>query len=192
MLLVVSVFGAGCTQIRPEPPADLRAEAIVVLGNRPPTDQHGQLMPETERRVRRGVETYEDGLAPVVVMTGGASPRGDIEAEVMQAFAIALGVPADAILVETKSQNTIENARFTKQLLSGEEQPARRPHIILVTSPYHLRRARRLFECAGFEVQPTAADPPPSLLHRFEFTAYEVLAAFYYLFIDECGLARGE
>ncbi len=124
-------------------------------------------------------------------MTGGPAPRGDVEAEVMRDLAVDLGVPADAIRIETKSRNTIENARFTKQLLSAEASPGRRSQVILVTSPYHLGRARRLFECAGFEVRPAAAAAPPSLRHRIGFTAYEVMAAVYYAFIDECAQARG-
>lgn len=189
---MLSALLGSCTWSGPELPENLRGEAIVVLGNRPPTDEHGRVMPETERRVRRGVEAYNDGLAPLVVMTGGPAPRGDIEAEVMQALAVELGVPESAIRVETKSRNTIENARFTKQLLSEETDAAARPEVILVTSPYHLERARRLFDCAGFHVGPAAAAAPSSVLHRIGFTAYEVMVAVYYLFIDECAQARGE
>lgn len=101
-------------------------------------------------------------------------------------------MPEDAIRVETKSRNTIENARFTKQLLSGEGDAARRPQVFLVTSPYHLGRAQHLFDCAGFDVEPVAADPPPHLIHRIGFTAYEVMAAVYYAFIDECERSRRE
>jgi len=172
-------------------PEDLRAEAIVVLGNRPPVDKHGRVMPETQRRVRRGVELYRAGLAPVLVMTGGPAPRGNIEAEVMRDLAVELGVPEDAIRVETKSRDTIENARFTKQLLSGEGDAVRKPQVILVTSPYHLARAQRLFDCAGFDVEPAAAEAPPRALSRIGSAAYEVMAAVYYAFIDECAQARG-
>lgn len=191
-LLVLSILVQGCSESWPELPEDLRADAIVVLGNRPPTDEHGRVMPETERRVQRGVEVYNDGLAPLVVMTGGRAPRGDIEAEVMKNFAVELGVPEDAIRIETESRNTIENARFTKQLLSGDGGAERRPRVILVTSPYHLGRAEHLFDCAGFDVEPAAAAAPPSFLRRIGFRVYEVMVSVYYVFIDQCGRARGE
>ncbi len=189
-LVALSVLFGGCTEAWPELPKDLHAEAIVVLGNRPPTDGRGRVMPETHRRVERGVELYQRGHAPILLMTGGPAPRGDVEAEVMRSLAIELGVPEDAIRIEAKSRSTIENARFTKQLLSQQGEAARRPEIILVTSPYHLGRARRLFDCAGFEVRPAASEAPPSILHRIGFTAYEVMAAVYYVFIDECARAR--
>jgi uncharacterized SAM-binding protein YcdF (DUF218 family) len=189
-LVALSVLAGGCTEAWPELPEDLRVEAIVVLGNRPPTDVSGRVMPETNRRVERGVELYQRGHAPILLMTGGPAPRGAIESEVMRSLAVELGVPEDAIRIETKSRNTIENARFTKQLLSEQGEATHRPKIILVTSPYHLGRARRLFDCAGFEVRPAASEAPPSILHRIGSTAYEIMAAVYYVFIDECARSR--
>jgi len=188
--MALSVLVGGCTEAWPEPPEGLRAKAIVVLGNRPPTDGRGRVKPETKRRVVRGVELYQRGHAPILLMTGGTAPRGDVESEVMRSLAIELGVPKDAIRIEPKSRNTIENAGFTKQLLSEQGEAMRRPEIILVTSPYHLGRARRLFHCAGFEVRPAASGAPPSILHRIGFTAHEVMAAVYYVFFDECARAR--
>ena len=189
-MVALGVLVSSCTEALPELPEDLRAEAIVVLGNRPPTDGRGRVEPETNRRVERGVELYQRGHAPILLMTGGTAPRGDVESEVMRALAIELGVPERAIRIETKSQNTIENARLTKKLLSEQGETTRRPEIILVTSPCHLGRARRLFECAGFEVRPAASEAPPSILHRIGFAAYEVMALVYYVFIDECARAR--
>lgn len=155
-LVALGLLLGGCAESWPEPPEDLQAEAIVVLGNRPPTDEHGRVMPETERRVRRGVELFQRGHAPVLLMTGGPAPGGDIEAEVMRAYAVELGVPEEAIRIETKSENTIENAHFSKRILSGEEDGEDSPHVVLVTSPSHLGRAQALFECAGFDVDPAA------------------------------------
>jgi uncharacterized SAM-binding protein YcdF (DUF218 family) len=65
-------------------------------------------------------------------------------AELMKRDAVRLGVPAEAILVEPASVSTEENARFVAQLMQG-----RRLHTaILVTSPYHQRRASVLFSRA--------------------------------------------
>lgn len=149
-------------------------------------------MPETQRRVRRGVELFQQGRAPEMVMAGGTAPRGDIEAEVMRDFAVALGVPEAAIRIETKSRNTIENARFTKDLWTASHDREHRPEILLVTSPAHLERARGLFECAGFVVHAVAAEPPPGFRDRNFARMYELMAALYYSFIDECAAARGE
>lgn len=149
-------------------------------------------MPETGRRVRRGVELFRRGHAPLMVMTGGPAPRGDVEAEVMRSLAVELGVAEGSIRIEGKSRNTIENARFTKHLLSAGGDSERRPRIILVTSPSHLGRARTLFACAGFEVYPAATERTPGFSRRFGDAVHEAMAAVYYLFIDECARASRE
>ena len=180
----------GCADAWPEPPGELRVDAIVVLGNRPPTDARGELMPETRRRVERGVELYRRGHAPLVVMAGGPAPRGEIESEVMRAAAIERSVPSQDIRVETRSRNTIENARYARALFEGDGRNAVPPRILLVTSPSHLGRARRLFECAGFVVHPAASAPPDRLLRRLRDAVYELAVEVYYAFVDECGDAK--
>jgi uncharacterized SAM-binding protein YcdF (DUF218 family) len=62
-------------------------------------------------------------------------------AELMKREAIRMGVPAAAILVEPRSASTEENAEFTAVLM--KERGLRTA--ILVTSPYHQRRASVLF-----------------------------------------------
>ena len=165
------------------------ADAIVVLGNRPPTDAEGNVMPETRRRVTRGVALYRAGLADALLMTGGPAPHDRIEAEVMRDLAIELGVPASAIRLEKRSTDTIENARHSMALLC-DEAPCY-PSVIVVSSPYHLERARRLFECAGFRVQTAETEVPEGPYGR-RFSFSEMMVRFAYAFIDECARARGD
>jgi uncharacterized SAM-binding protein YcdF (DUF218 family) len=167
------------------------AAAIVVLGNRPPLDAEGRVAPETARRVRRGVELFERGLAPILLVTGGPAPHGGTEAEVMAGYAEALGVPPEAIVREPRARDTAENARYAVELLcEGEPEPCR-PSVIVVSSPYHLRRAVRLFECAGAEVQHAGTPIPDDRGYQASFTAYEYGVRLYYVFVDACARARG-
>ena len=174
-----------CARALPPAPRPLRvADAIVVLGNRPPMDAAGNVMPETRRRVTQGVALFQAGFAETLVMAGGPAPHDRVEAEVMRDLAVEQGVPASAIRLEGESRNTIENARNTLRLLCAGEVPCY-PSIIVVSSPYHLRRARRLFECAGARVQTSAsADPGGSYGRRFALS--EALVSFAYAFVDEC------
>ena len=91
-------------------------------------------------------------------MTGGSiewlesrtsSPAGEM-AELLS----LLDVPSDALILETESRNTYENALFTRQIL--EEEGVNR--IILVTSAMHMPRSVALFEKQGFDVLPAPAD----------------------------------
>ena len=161
-----------------------------MLGNRPPVDANGSVRPELRRRVEEGVRLFREGLAPRIVMTGGPAPSGHVEAEVMRQLAIELGVPADAILIEGRSRDTIENAGFTLRLLCGDDD-ACIPTVIVVSTRYHLGRARRLFECAGARVQIAATplpDDEPNYAKRLAFS--ERFVRLYYGFIRPCDRVR--
>jgi uncharacterized SAM-binding protein YcdF (DUF218 family) len=65
---------------------------------------------------------------------------------VLKEYAMSNGVPSENILVTKDVENTADEAVAVKELIS----PSRK--IILVTSAYHMYRAKRLFEKQGFEV----------------------------------------
>lgn len=184
---IVIVGLVGCAQrLVPELPTPRRADAIVVLGNRPPVDEQGEVRPELRRRVEEGVRLFHEGLAPRMIMTGGPAPSGHIEAEVMRDLAVELGVPREAIGVEGRSRDTIENAGFTLRLLCGDDESCV-PSVIVVSTRYHLARARRLFECAGARVQIAASalpDDEPNYAKRLGFS--ERFVRLYYGFIRPC------
>lgn len=89
-------------------------------------------------------ELYHRGLFPVVVFSGGNSattrerfPRG--EAVHYRDHALGLGVPDEAILVETQAGNTGENITLSRTLLT---QRGHRPaSVLLICKPYMQRRA---------------------------------------------------
>ncbi len=60
-----------------------------------------------------------------------------------------LGVPRGRVVAESKSRNTVENARFSRELA----QPKPGERWLLVTSAYHLPRAVGIFRKAGFPVE---------------------------------------
>lgn len=194
MLLCVTILWTGaCGGIPLDSDSPLhRADAIVVLGNRPPTDGQGRVMPETRRRVETGVRLWQAGLAPILVMAGGPAPHDRVEADVMAGLAVYLGVPAKVIRTERASTDTISNARNTVRLLceTTENDAGCRPRVIVVSSRYHLRRARDLFRCAGAEVQVAATPEPNDRDYRLRFLWSERMIRFAYAFIDPCGRAR--
>ena len=59
------------------------------------------------------------------------------EAEVMKTLAVDNGVPADAILLEEQARNTYENVELTRRMLDQNGWK----RVLLVSSPYHMRRA---------------------------------------------------
>jgi uncharacterized SAM-binding protein YcdF (DUF218 family) len=140
------------------PPGSLsgRFDAIVVLGGG--IKDRGTLRPtvelsdETRRRTWCGVELYQQQASGRLVMTGGDARvfgSGPREAPAMKEWAVRLGVPSDAVLIDDQARTTYENALGTKQVLGGANS------IVLVTSAYHLPRATALFKKQGFEVTPS-------------------------------------
>lgn len=135
------------------------APAMVVLGGAvegavPPSRPYPDLRPAADR-LWHAVRLYRAGKAPLLVLSGGTVHRGEpSEAEAMRQFLVDMGVPATAMLLEGRSRTTSENAAETARLL----QPRGIRRILLVTSALHMRRARGLFERAGFEVIPAPTD----------------------------------
>lgn len=96
---------------------------------------------ETDLRVKEGVKLFQEEWAPLIIMSGAARDAGESNAEAMKRLAVKLGVSINKVLVEKEARNTIDNARFTHDLITSNHIQS----IILVTSPYHQRRAALTF-----------------------------------------------
>jgi uncharacterized SAM-binding protein YcdF (DUF218 family) len=143
------------------------ADAIVVLGCR--LDAEGRARERLRQRVARAVELWRAGGAPLLVLSGGGD-RPVAEAEIMRELALAAGVPAEAVLCEPASNNTVENAVNSARLL-GERDITR---ILLVSDRTHLRRAALLFRLAGIEVVDRVGVPARSSARALAETVYEL------------------
>lgn len=136
------------------------ADVIVVLGGGIDVPFAPRVYPDLGAgadRVWHGARLYHAGKAPRILVSGGMLPwrqTGLTEAEAMQAFLIALGVPRSAILLESTSATTRDNAVETARVMAdiGLESA------ILVTSALHMRRAEGSFRAAGISAVPAATD----------------------------------
>jgi uncharacterized SAM-binding protein YcdF (DUF218 family) len=104
---------------------------------------------ETLSRVVLGVELARKFKVPLVLCGGNGEPFTTTvrDADPMAAAALAMGMPANQVLVENESRNTLENARAVRKLLKQDR-------IILATSAYYMRRAKAMFTRQGFVVIP--------------------------------------
>jgi uncharacterized SAM-binding protein YcdF (DUF218 family) len=128
------------------------ADAIVVLSGMLEINQVGDSTyvewgdPD---RFFGGVALFKAGKAQKLIFTGGKMPwdkAKKTEGEVLKDYAISNGLPFEKIFVTKDVENTADEAVAVKELTS----PSKR--IILVTSAFHMYRAKRLFEKQGFEV----------------------------------------
>ncbi len=112
-----------------------------------------------------GVELFKAVKSPLLVFTGGASPwepSAEPEGDVLAGYAKAMGVPEGQIVKTPPVMNTAEEAQAVATLLrsrlSGPAWRGGPPRVLLVTSAFHMPRARRLFERAGVSVIPFPVD----------------------------------
>lgn len=153
--------------------------AVVVLGAR--VTEGGVASDTLAARVMEGVARRREGQ--LLVFSGGIGDFSPAEAIVGRDLAVDAGVAPEAILVETSSHSTRENARETVKLLKAHDVHC--AHV--VSDPYHLARARWCFEQEDFEVTiGPVLDAPRhrSLISRMWWTAREV-PAFIRLVLTE-------
>ena len=68
-----------------------------------------------------------------------------------------MGLPKEDLLTTFPVSNTLQEAKAIKKLLNNEI-PSIHKRIILVTSAFHMKRAKRVFESEGISVQPYPVD----------------------------------
>ncbi len=109
-------------------------------------------------RVLYAWRLYKEGAAPYIVLSGGDIAFQDTSdsspATEMESLLLELGVPKDALWLDTTSVNTFQNAVNSKQILTDQGIH----QFILVTSAEHMPRAMMLFKGKGWDVTPAPTD----------------------------------
>jgi uncharacterized SAM-binding protein YcdF (DUF218 family) len=114
-------------------------DVIIVLGF--PAKDDGSITPIAKSRILEGIRQYRAGVAPHLLLTGGAVKNNFVEAQVMLQFARSQGVPAAALFAESQSRNTIQSAYYVSQIMQAHDWTS----ALIVTSPSHVRRASLIF-----------------------------------------------
>lgn len=115
---------------------------------------------DTDARAREAIALYQQGWAPYIIFSGAAQDRaGTSNAAAMATQALGARVPHSAILLDEASINTADNASQVRPIVAQHNFK----RLILVTSPYHQRRAsiefnRRLGDIATIVNHPTSTD----------------------------------
>ena len=104
---------------------------------------------ETYTRLVTGVQLAKNMNIPLILSGGNGEPFATTvnDADVMAKAAYAMGMAPDRVIIESRSRNTLENAREVRKLLKGNR-------IVLSTSAYYMKRAVAMFARQGFSVVP--------------------------------------
>jgi uncharacterized SAM-binding protein YcdF (DUF218 family) len=132
IVVAAVLLGPGVFLDTPQPPPQVSDAIVVISGD------------EQMARFQEGLNLYQQGLGQYLVFSGAAFDNGTSNADVMRELAVKRGVPDRAILEEPLGEDTWGNAVYTRQVL--EDHALR--SAILVTSPYHARRAKLTFDAA--------------------------------------------
>lgn len=133
------------------------SDVILVLGRRLQNDRPTHVF---EARLDHAARLLNEGKAPRIVIAGGLTGKASItEAEVGRERLLKQGIQPEKILVEDRSQHTLENLFNLRETLRGENWST----LILVSDPLHLARAGALARGLGLEphCSPAIACPPP-------------------------------
>lgn len=143
------------------------SDAIVVLGA---AQFDGQPSPVFAARLDHAVALYHEGVAPILVVTGGKA-EGDrtTEAAVARAYAVAHGVPDTAILDEDRGRTTLESLEAVAAIFRANALRS----AVFVSDRSHMLRVLRMATDQGITAwgSPTATSPVEQELGR-EFRAY--------------------
>ncbi len=156
IVLVLALFAWAALARRLAPTSNTtlhRFDAIIVLGS--PANVDGDPTPAQLARVTEAVHEYERGVAPRLILTGGAVANRFVEARVMARTAEAQGIPASAISVEPQARDTIQNACYAGRIMKTHGWRSAE----VVSSATDLPRAGLIFSRLPLEWSAHAALP---------------------------------
>jgi uncharacterized SAM-binding protein YcdF (DUF218 family) len=131
------------------------AEAIVVLGT---AQYNGWPGPVFRARLDRALTLWQEGYAPLIVVTGGKMPGdGFTEAEAAWNYLTEAGVPPEAITAENAASDTWESMQGVAELL----RPLGVDEVILVSDGFHLFRSRMMARDVGLQAWGSPAEESP-------------------------------
>jgi len=144
------------------------ADAIVVFGA---AEYSGHPSPVLRARLDHGFDLYRRGIAPVVIVTGGAGADPSFsEGGVGHDYLLHRGVPERALIAETQGRDTAESAVRVAVIMHTNGLHS----CVAVSDAYHVFRIRKLLEHEG--IHPVYVSPrPDSRLHSPAQRAYAVL-----------------
>ncbi len=109
-------------------------------------------------RLFQAIDLYENKHIRKIVISGGSPTifkRGYTEADVWKDYLVKIGIPLRDIITESNSRNTHENAEYTTAFLLEQNK---QPSCLLITSAYHMKRAKDCFDQCKLDVDEYPVD----------------------------------
>lgn len=140
---------------------DVKAcEYGIVLGGMSVYDKHmdrAQFYRGVDRLIQT-VELYRLKKIKKIIFTGGSGRilHPDMkEGNYVKRYMLYMGIPQKDFIIESESNNTHENALFTKKIIDEKKLKG---DFLLITSAFHMRRSIGCFKKANISVVPYSTD----------------------------------
>jgi len=162
LVLFLGVTGSRIVQAAGEFPTS-KADAIVIFGA---AQYAGHPSPVYKARLDHGYELFVQGMAPVVITTGGAGQDPEFsEGGVGRDYLLRRGVPEKALIAETQGSDTALSAARVGNIMRVNGMR----RCIAVSDAYHVFRIRALLEREGVQVEvaPRPESRPRTPWERF-------------------------
>lgn len=168
VIIEINIFYRG---FRSEPN---KSDAIIVLG----CAVWGETpSPMLKQRIYKAAELYNLGFTKKIIASGGMGYKEKVtESSAIKKKLIEIGIPEDKIIEENKSTNTLENLKFSKEIMKKNNLES----VIIVTNYFHIYRSSMLAHDLGIKASYARAPMPPSIMKSIITNAREVLAVLMF------------
>jgi uncharacterized SAM-binding protein YcdF (DUF218 family) len=122
------------------------ADVILVLGA---AEYRGRPSPVLRARLDHALELYNRKLSPRIMTTGGAG--GDpvfTEGGVGRTYLIGRGVPAEAVIVESEGESTVQSTAMAGEIMHRMGLHS----AVVVSDGYHIYRVKEMLQSRGIMV----------------------------------------
>ncbi|MEW6740714.1 MAG: YdcF family protein [Nitrospirota bacterium] len=154
-------------------PENPHGDVIILLGggvydNVPDLSGIGAPSEDMLGRIITAVRLQKKINVPVIISGGAVFKGRKAEAPIVRRFLTDLGVPDKKVIIEDKSRDTIENARYTAEICKrlGYKKP------LLVTSAYHMKRSVMSFKKVNMDVIPFPSNFKTWKIKKYGWESY--------------------
>lgn len=140
----------GKSIISPEYAGDIDdADCILILGCGVRSD--GQPSDMLSDRLKRGIELYDNGVAPKIIMSGDHGRNEYDEVNTMKSIALESGVASEDVFMDHAGFSTYESLYRARDIFKAQK-------IIIISQEYHLHRALYIADGLGIEAYGISSD----------------------------------
>ncbi|MCI8415821.1 MAG: DUF218 domain-containing protein [Ruminiclostridium sp.] len=161
---VVSSTRARVLEAEAPPPEDLDCILVLGCGVRPDGSPSHML----EDRMKRAIQLYQAGWSDVLLLSGDNRKEDYNEVGVMKAYAMARGVPEEAIVLDHAGLCTYDSLYRARAIFGAER-------VVVITQAFHISRALYIGRSLGVEAWGVTADLRP-YQHELFNRCREILA----------------